>query len=223
MQGDQTRPTVTGSRWTFGLPALLAATVLIGVGFGAAAQLLTSSGPALQALGMSTAPWVTVGFVFASIVARRWTGRDRAPWMCVLVALYLYGWLLAYHCLYALIENVPAATVWAESRLWVAAVAPACLALGYVAVGSLRSGVVGDVCLAAPLAWSLPEAVGAAYTGWSQALLMTAPLLLVAAAPLVITRDRRWNPTIIVITALLGEAALMVVSAPVMRVLNSAG
>ena len=223
MQGDRIRSSVVaGNRWTFGLPALLAATVLIGVGFGAVAQLFTSSGSALQALGMSTAPWVTVGFVLASIVARRWTGRDRALWMCVLVALYLYGWLLAYHCLYALIEDVPAATVWAESRLWVAAVAPACLALGYVAVGSLRSGVVGDVCLAAPLAWSLPEAVGAAYTGWSQVLLVTVPLLLAAAAPL-ITRDRRWNPTIIVITALLGGAALMVVSAPVMRVLNSAG
>jgi hypothetical protein len=210
-------------RHSFRIPAVLAITAIVGVVVGAVAQLLTSASGAVSALGASTAIWVTIGFVLVAGVAKRWSGRDRLPWTCVVMAAYLYGWLLAYHAMYGLIKGPPVMTVWGESRLWVAAVAPACVGLGCLAVGSLRSGVAGDMCLAAPLAWSLPEAVRMISGGWSHGLLLAVPTLLVAAIPLAATRRRRWSPTVVTMTALLGGAALMVVIPLATRVLNSAG
>lgn len=206
-----------------GFPALIATSAAVGGVAGCIAQLLASSGEAVSPLGASTAPWVVVGFVLALTAARRRTERDLVPRMCVVSATYLYGWLFAYHLLYWAIQGPPGMTVWAESRYWVAAVAPACVILGVLAVGSLRRDVIGDVCLGVPIALSLPEAVGAAQHGWSQVLLFALPTLLVAVTPLIVVRGRRWNPTVVFLTALLGGAALTFVMPPVTRLLNGLG
>lgn len=208
---------------SIGLPALIATSAAVGGVAGCIAQLLASSDEAVAPLGASTAPWVVVGFVLTHMAARRWTDRDLVPRMCVVSATYLYGWLFAYHLLYWAIQGSPGMTVWAESRYWVAAVAPACVIIGWLAVGSLRRDVIGDVCLGAPIAWSLPEAAAAAQDGWSQVLLFMLPTLLIAVTPLIVARGRRWDPTVVVLTALPGAAALTFVLPPVTQLLSGQG
>lgn len=215
------RPALATGR-TCGLLAFLALASLVGVAAGVVAQLLVTTGGAISSFGAATAPWVAIGFIYILQAARRWSGRDRPPWMCVVAAAYLFGWLVAYHVLYGALERPPVATVWAESRLWVAAVAPACVTLGCLAVGSLRPGTLGDACLAAPLAWSLPESVAAVHSSVAQVVLFTVPTLLIAVIPLATAR-RRWSPTTVTITALLGGAALAVVLPSITRVVNSMG
>jgi len=204
-------------------PALLALSPAAGVVAGAAAQLLATGGEAVRPLGTSLAPWLTIGFVLAILTARSWRGPNRASWTCVLAASYLYAWLLTYHVLYRVIQHPPTVAVWAEARLWVAAVAPGCVALGVLALGSLRRGLVGDACSAAALAWSVPEIVAAAQTTWSHAALFALPVLALAAVPPAVARGRRCDAAVVVATALLGGAALMVALPPLLHVLNGYG
>lgn len=201
-RGVAKRPTRTA-------PRTLTHVTVIGLAVGALAQMLTisESRGAVAALGASTAAWVTIAFLLAVRTARSWSDRDRWAWTSVVTAAYFYCWLIAYHLLSAAIEGVPPWMVWAEARVWVVAVAPACALLSLLAIGSLRTGRLGDMCLAAPLAWSIPEVVQAAYDGWSFVVLITIPTLLAAVMPLHMVRGRRPRPLVVTLTAALGGAA----------------
>jgi len=201
----------------------VAQAAVAGLAMGAVAQLCSQGGEAARELGASTAVWVTVGFVLTWLTARAWTGRDRAAWACVIAAGYLFAWLLAYHALFAILDHVPNSAVWGEAQRFVAAVAPACLILGLVATASLRDSIVGDICLAVPLGWSLPEVVLAARDGWTYALVVGVPTLLAGLAPLLLARDRRGRVSTVVIAALATGLVVYLLSSTVLGVLNGYG
>lgn len=178
------------------LSVWLFAGVTIGAGAlaGAAAQTLRDRGSdALSTLGGATAIWVAIGFVLVQQIARSWPERDRIGWISILAAAYLFAWLIAYHALFAHNDHLAFSQVWGEERYWIAAVAPACLIVGFVAVSSLEQGWLGDACLVLPLGWSLPEVYLDARDGGRYLLAVSIPTLLVALLPLARARGRRWN------------------------------
>ncbi len=195
------------SSWT---PVAQAA--LYGALAGVAAQLLREVPyePA-SALGGGWAIWVTLGYVTTRHTSRIWRGRDRAAWACVVAAAYLFAWLFAYHALFGLRWGLPLADAWLEARRWVVAVAPACAALGLIATGSLREGLLGDVCLALPLGWSVPEAASGLQNGGGYVAAVTMPTLAVAALVLITARERRWNGRTLVVATLASGAVFYAV------------
>lgn len=134
---------------------------------GVLAQLLRQVPGSLMSLGASTAPWVTVGFLLAVSASRGAHTPRRAVFAGTgTVAAYLLMWLVSYHLLFVLRESVPLAAGWREAAPWLIAAVPACPILGAVAALSHEPGLLGDTCLAAPIAWSLPEALGSLTHGW---------------------------------------------------------
>lgn len=153
-----------------------------GAVLGVLAQFLRQVPGMLMSLGASTAPWVTVGFLLAFSASR----GVRAPYKAVLVstgtmAAYLLAWLVSYHLLFVLRESVPLAAGWREAAPWLIAAAPACPILGAVAALSHKPGILGDACLAAPIAWTLPEALGSLKQGWSGGSAVVIPVAVLAA------------------------------------------
>jgi hypothetical protein len=181
---------------------------------GFAAESLRASGSdSVSTLGGATAIWVTIGFVLVQQIARVWPARDRIAWISVVSAAYLFAWLSAYHVLFGVKDKLAFSQVWPEARYWFAAVAPACLALGFVAVSSLRDDWLGDACLVLPLGWSLPEVYLDARAGSSYLAIVSIPTLLVALVPIARARRREWNFLI--------AAAVLVVSALIVYFLHS--
>ena len=181
--------------------AAVFAMTALGALAGALAQTLRGQySNAESALGGATAIWVTLGYLAVRLFAARWRYRDRLAWTCVLSACYLFAWLTVYHLLFGLHWSLSSAQVWSQARYWTAAVAPACLVLGSVAVYSLRRGVLGDICLALPLGWSLPEVVARAGSGAAYLEIISVPTLLVAIVPLLGRRKRRWSVLTVALT-----------------------
>ena len=191
-----------------------------GLAAGALAQLLSQAGGAVRALGAGTAIWVTIGLALAMLIARGWRGRDRTAWACAAAGVYLLAWLLAYHALYALLDQPPLVGVWREAQHFVATVAPACLVLGFIATRALREGRLGDVCLALPLGWSLAETLYAAQRGPGIALVVGVPTILVALLPLLLVRDRRKRASTLVLGAAASTAVVYLLFSPVLGILN---
>ena len=181
----------------------LGAAALLGLGVGVLAQVLRESdSEAVSTLGGGTALWVTIGFLLARRVARTWQGPDRPAWACVAVAAYLLAWLLGYHALFAVHEHLPGDAAWVEARYWVAAVTPACIVIGLAATWSLRPGLLGDVSLALPLGWSLPEAYLGIERGWTFAAVVAVPTIVAGLTAVAVARDRRRNAVTITFAAL---------------------
>jgi hypothetical protein len=165
----------------------------VGALIGLIAQLLRQHPGAAMTLGAGTAVWVTIGFLLVLWTTRSWEGNDGVAWASVAAAAYLYGWLIAYHILFGVRENLTFAQVWPQLRYWLAAVAPACVAIGFVANRCRRQGWLGDVCLGLPLGWSLPDVFSSARQGTSYVLIVALPTLLSGMIPLVVARGRKWN------------------------------
>jgi len=87
-------------------------------------------------------------------------------------------------------------------RYWLAAVAPACLVLGYIATESLRKDLLGDICLALPLGWSLSEIYSNARLDAAHIAVVSIPTFLVASLPLLALRRRRWSLLIVAVAVL---------------------
>lgn len=172
---------------------------------GLVAQILRQhkeANDAFMALGASTAVWVTIGFLLVRWAARKWPYRDRAAWASVAAAAYLFAWLIAYHTLFGIREHLDFAQVWPQIRYWLAAVAPACLAMGFIATESLRKDLLGDICLALPLGWSISEIYSNARLGSAHIAVVSIPTLFVASLPLLALRRRKWSPLVVVVTVL---------------------
>ena len=174
----------------------------------AAETLRAGNSEALSTLGGATAIWVTIGFVLVQQAALAWPERDRIGWISVLAAAYLFAWLITYHATFALDDKLAFAQVWPEERYWIAAVAPACLIVGFVAGKSLSDGPLGNACLVLPLGWSLPEVYLSARDGTSYIAAVSIPTLIVALIPIVRGRKRRWN-FVVAGAALLVSAAIV--------------
>jgi hypothetical protein len=107
------------------------------------------------------------------------------------VAAYLLTWLVWYHLLFVLRENVSLADGWKEAAPWLIAAVPASPILGTLAALSHKHGLLGDVCLAAPIAWSLPEALAILKEGWLVSAAVVFPVAVFAALLIRMAADER--------------------------------
>jgi hypothetical protein len=62
--------------------------------------------------------------------------------------------------------------------------------LGLVAAFPHKRGFLGDVCLALPIVWSLPEVIGSLRQGWSASATVAFPIATLAMLPLLLLP---WN------------------------------
>ncbi len=162
-----------------------------------------------MALGGSTAPWLTIGFLLAVWATQRGAFRRAARLGVATVAVYLLAWLLAYHVTFAIRESVALTDAWREAAPWLLLAGPATVLLGVAAAGAHRHGVAGDVCLALPIAWSTPEIVAYVREGWSFAVVVGIPTAVLALMPLVAAGRREARPIRLVLAyCLLAMAGL---------------
>jgi hypothetical protein len=139
---------------------ILAGVFLAGLLFGVTAQFLRQIEGPLMAVGAAIAPWVTIGFVLAARATRGSRSLGSASVLgAETMAAYLLAWILSYHGLFALRESVELSAGWREAFPWLVLAVPVCLVLGFVAALSHKSGILGDVCLALPITWSVPEVI----------------------------------------------------------------
>jgi hypothetical protein len=168
-----------------------AAALLAGVLFGLLAQVLRQIVGPFMDVGAATAPWVTIGFVIAVWSTRRSTSPRSATVVGIgTMAAYLFAWLVAYHALFAVREAVGFAAAWREAAPWLFVAGPACLILGWIAARSHAGGILADVCLASPIAWSVPEIVYNVRQGSSGSAAVAAVIGTLALLPLVLTAGR---------------------------------
>jgi hypothetical protein len=171
--------------------AILAGACLAGLLFGVTAQFLRQIGSPLMILGAAIAPWVSIGFLLAVWTTRSsGTLRTGSLLGAETMGAYLLAWLLSYHGLFAVRESVGLFAGWREAFPWLVVAVPACSVLGFAAALTHRSGILGDVCLALPITWSLPEVIGSLKQGWSYSLTIAIPIAALAVLPLV-TAGRR--------------------------------
>lgn len=137
-----------------------AAIPLAGVIMGVLAQFIRQIPGALMDLGASVAPWVMVGFLLAVWASRGARTTRKAVLIATgAIAAYLVMWLVSYHLVFVVREHVRLAAGWREAAPWLLVTIPASPFLGTIAALSHRDGFLGDLCLVAPIAWSLPEIV----------------------------------------------------------------
>ena len=101
------------------------------------------------------------------------------------MAAYLLAWLLSYHGLFAVRESVEGFAAWREALPWLVIAGPVCVVLGFVAALSHKPGILGDICLALPFAWSLPEIIESLRRGWWYSATVAIPISALALLPLV--------------------------------------
>ncbi|QYR23762.1 hypothetical protein KZ483_13225 [Paenibacillus sp. sptzw28] len=155
---------------------------LTGAILGILAQFLRQVPGALMYLGASTAPWVMVGFLFAVSASRGVPTPRKAILVATgTIAAYLLAWLVSYHLLFVLRESVSLAAGWRQAAPWIVAAVPASPILGTIAALSHKRGILGDVCLAVPIAWSLPESLKSLTEGWLVGTAVITPVALFAA------------------------------------------
>lgn len=171
-------------------------------------------------LGASMAPWVVVGFLLAVSAAHRSNTTRKAIFISTgTVAAYLLAWLLLYHLLFVLRESVPFSDGWSQVAPWLVAAIPACPILGTIAALSYRPGLLGDTCLAMPIAWSLPEVLENLKQSWADGAVIVIPVsFLIALLIRMIIAKRRVRGTIILgVSIALG--VLAVILFPAFRIL----
>jgi hypothetical protein len=73
------------------------------------------------------------------------------------MTIFLFLWLVSYHATFAVRESVTQAAAWREAAPWLLLAGPVCVVLGVAAARACKSGMVGDICLALPIAWSMSD------------------------------------------------------------------
>jgi hypothetical protein len=126
--------------------------------------------------------------------------------------LYLVGWIVSYHLTFAIRESVALAAGWREAAVWLFLAGPVSVVLGVAATLAHERGVVGDICVVLPIAWSTPEVVDYVIQGWSYALVVAVPTAVLALTPLIAIGGRNVRAGRVVVAgvafALVGLAAL---------------
>jgi hypothetical protein len=191
--------------------------LVAGVLFGLIAQVLRQIAGPLMDIGASTAPWVTIGFVIAVWATRKaWPLRIAGRTGAWVMATYLFAWLIAYHGLFAVRESVGFGAAWREAAPWLVVAGPAALVLGFVAARSHRRGLLGDICLASPIAWSVPEVIHSSQQGWSAGGTVAVVIAAVALVPVILAARRDVRLIRVALAfVLLGGAALAL--SPILR------
>ncbi|OPY55749.1 MAG: hypothetical protein A4E55_02483 [Pelotomaculum sp. PtaU1.Bin035] len=167
-------------------------------------------------LGASTAPWVLVGFLLAVSTSRgAHTPRKAILVATGTVAAYLLAWLVSYHLLFVLRESVSLADGWRQTAPWLVAAVPASPILGTIAALSHKRGLLGDVCLAAPIALSLPEAIESLKEGWLIGSVVVTPVAVFAALLIHMAINERRVSTTALLAAVVMLGALGIALFPV--------
>jgi hypothetical protein len=195
----------TASHESLSVWLAIAGTACAGALVGLIAQILrqlNGANDAFMALGGSTAIWVAIGFLLVRQTASALPARDWIAWVSVTAAAYLFAWLIAYNTLFGIRERLDFAQVWPQMRYWLAAVAPLCVAIGFIATESRHKDLLGDICLALPLGWSLSEIYSNARLGTAHIAVVSIPTLLVASLPLLALRRRKWSLLIVAVAVL---------------------
>jgi hypothetical protein len=190
--------------------SILTGAFLVGLLSGVTAQFVRQIVGPLMVVGAGIAPWLTIGFVLAVWATRRSRSlRNAGVLGAGTMGAYLLAWLISYHGLFALRESVGLFAAWREALPWLVAVGPVCLVLGLVAALSHKGGILGDVCLALPIAWSLPEVIESLEQGWSNSATVAIPIAALAVLPLVTVGRRDVSPVRVVFASvMLGGVAL---------------
>jgi hypothetical protein len=194
----------------------LALGALAGLVLGITAQFLRQIGAPVMSLGAATAPWLTLGFLFAIWATRQSTSLRAASGLGIAtMAVYLFVWLLSYHATFAIRESVTLADGWREAAPWLLLAGPVGVVLGVAAAVAHKRWLVGDVCLALPIAWSTPEVVAFSREGWSYAVVVALPTAALALLPLLAVGRREVRLIRVVVAcgllAIVGMALLPVV------------
>jgi hypothetical protein len=188
---------------------------LAGAILGVLAQFLRQVPGALMYLGASTAPWVMVGFLFAVSASRgARTSRKAILVATGTVAAYLLMWLVSYHLLFVLRESVSLAAGWRQVAPWLVAAVPASPILGTIAALSHKRGLLGDACLAAPIAWSLPEALESLKEGWLVGATFVTPVAVFATLLIRMAIHERQVRAITLLAAVVTLGALSIALFP---------
>jgi hypothetical protein len=115
--------------------------------------------------------------------------------------------------LVALGQSVSFGAAFREALPWLVLTAPVCVALAPAAVFARGPGIVGDACLAASFAWSLPETIDNARHG---DLLAAVVIAAVATLPFA-AAGRRDVRFLTVAVAAVAFGTLALVAGPVLR------
>lgn len=191
---------------------------MVGAILGVAAQFLRQVPGVLMSLGAATAPWVMVGFLLAVLASR----GTRTPGKAVrvasaIVAAYLFGWLVSYHLLFVLRESVSPAAGWREAAPWLAATVPASPILGTMAALSHKRGLIGDMCLAVPVAWLLPEAIETLRAGWFAGAAVVIPVAVLAVLLIRLAMNERRVRLVTLLAAAVMAGAVGVALFPIAK------
>jgi hypothetical protein len=195
------------------LPVLLFLVLVIGACCGVLAQLIRQINGPLMTLGASTAPWITVGFLLAAFVSN----KGKTPARSIIIGIvttyfYLVMWLFFYHLLFILQENLLIEDGLWEAVPWLILALPVCPILGIIAAMVNKSGMIGDICLAIPIIWSLPEALigigtlkdGFIYGGWLNGFVIAIPVAILVTLLIRTTiAERRVNTATLLVTVVL--------------------
>ena len=156
------------------------AAVALGIALGLVAQVLRQVPGQTMEFGAATAPWLSIGFAQAV-----WAARRRAAGRALFG--YLISWLVAYHLLFALGQSVPISAAIREALPWLVLAIPVCIVLAPLAGRARVSGVLGDLIVAIPLAWSVPEVIENAQRGDG---IVAVCIALLALTPIAATQRR---------------------------------
>lgn len=165
--------------------------VLAGAMLGALAKLLGLIDGPMMVLGQSVAVWMTTGFLIARLAASEEDSTDGAVRASSAMAAYLGTWLLAYTLVYGIQDPGGFRAAWLNERVFFILLPATAGVVGLLVSASRRTGAIGDMALAAPLAWTVPEAIAMSLTGWQYALLAAVPSLFLGAVPLLTRGERR--------------------------------
>ena len=180
--------------------------IAAGVALGLVAQVLRQVPGQTMQFGAATAPWLSIGFALSV-----WAVRQRAPGRALIG--YLLAWLVAYHLLFAWGQSVPLSAAFREALPWLVLALPVCAVLARAARFATTSGVLADLCLALPLAWSVPETLENAQRGDAA---VAAAIALLAFLPVAASHRRDVRILTVVIGAVV-LGGLSVVVGPVVR------
>jgi hypothetical protein len=163
-----------------------------GIILGILAQFLRQIHGPLMFLGASTAPWVFIGFLLA-FSATRTANTLRKSFLIATgsVAIYLVLWLVSYHLLFVFREHVTLVVGWHQIAPWLVATIPSSLIIGIFISLSHRQGVFGDITLAIPLAWSLPETFNSFKESWGVGIVFVIPISFLSILLIYMAKNER--------------------------------
>lgn len=200
------------------LSILLFSIFLTSACLGILAQLIRQVPDPLMTLGASTIPWVTASYLLATFASKGLKSLRKAIVIGIVTTyIYLITWLFFYHLLFVLQENLSIEAGWRQIAPWLVAALLISPILGIVAAMTHKPGILGDMCLAVPIAWSLPEAFENLKDGWLDTLAIAIPIVVLVTLLIYIVKTERQVHVITLLAAVVILGLLAIVLYPTAR------